>query len=54
MKTYNVEVNVMTREVYSVNATSAAEARENWVDGTLGVSEALYVDEIVSVTEDDD
>lgn len=55
MKTYDVEVNVLTREVYSVYADSPEEARQNWAEeGTMYVSEAIYVDKIVSVTEDDD
>ena len=53
MPVYDVEIHVVTREVYSVDADSPEDARNNWVDGTLYVSEAMFVNEIVSVTEDE-
>lgn len=54
MAPYEVEVHVTTREVYRIDADSAEEARANWSEGELVESEALWVDDVESVTEVDD
>lgn len=54
MTTYEVEVHVTTREVYQIDADSAEEAKANWSEGELVVSEALWVEDVESVTEVDD
>lgn len=52
MATYTVECRGEVRELYTVEAGSAAEALKNWSDGHLFHSEAST--EPVSATLDDD
>ena len=52
MPYYLVELTGDCREVYSVEAKSAEEARENWIDGHLVNSEAMGMS-VYSVREDD-
>lgn len=53
MSIYIVEMHGEVRELYEVEAESAEEARENWADGTLVLSEAYGMD-FYSVTEFED
>lgn len=43
---YEVELRTVVQEVYSVEAESADEAKDNWHNGELKISETLYIDEI--------
>ena len=51
MTWYTVELRGDVREVYDVEASSADEARANWYNGILRVSEAEGMD-VVSVREE--
>lgn len=51
MPDYLVELTGDLREVYAVEAASAEEARENWMDGHLVNSEAQGMS-VYSVRED--
>ena len=53
MTQYSVEMRGEGREVYIVEAESAEEARANWFDGFLQVSE-IYGCEVYAVTKDDE
>lgn len=48
MGTYLVEVAVSGRELWHVDADSPEDARKNWSDGAIAVSEILDA-EVVSV-----
>lgn len=52
---YEVELRTVVREIYYVEAESADEARDNWHNGELKISETQYIDEIypaIPVEED--
>lgn len=53
MTSYRVELTGEYREVYIVEADSADEARDNWMNGDLLIGEAFGMD-VDSVQEDDD
>lgn len=52
MTAYMVELRGESREVYTVEADSAEEARERWAHGDLYVSEVSGM-EVVSVVVDE-
>lgn len=52
MPDYIVELRGDVRELYTVTADSAEEARENWMSGSLFSSEASGM-EVYDVREDD-
>lgn len=53
MTAYEVEMRTTGREVYYVEADSAAEAKENWMNGELIVSEVID-SEFYDVSEERD
>jgi hypothetical protein len=53
MPRYVVEMHGDVRELYSVEADSADEARKNWSSGDLVLSETMGV-EVYSVTEEEE
>ncbi len=53
MKTYRVELCGESREFYAVEAESPEDARENWHNGRLYLSECYGMD-VASVEEDDE
>jgi hypothetical protein len=52
MTDYLVELRGESREVYYVTASSPEEARENWMNGSLYVSESSSM-EVYDVREDE-
>jgi hypothetical protein len=52
MAEFTVELHGEVRELYAVTAETEEEARENWMDGHMYLSESSSM-EIYSVTEDE-
>lgn len=54
MPWYRVECTGEVREVYLVEAESAAEAMARWADGDLVLSEASSVEPVSAEADDDE